>query len=256
MIQPGLVSVTFRQLSPREVTALVSKAGLASIEWGGDIHVPHGDVKRAGEVRYMTHEAGLTVAAYGSYYRVGPEEKGAFEAVLDTAVALGAPTIRVWAGVQGSAQADDAYWGRVVDDTRRIANLATPAGITITYEFHANTLTDTHDSARKLLETVGHPNVKAYWQPPRYSSLDDNLAGLEAVFPWLHNIHVFNWHITTGERLPLADGADVWSHYLEKVTTTGRRHFALLEFVKDDDPENFLQDAATLKAWLAKTSNL
>ena len=38
--------------------------------------------------------------------------------------------------------------------------------------------------------------------------------------------------------------------------TTSRHHFALLEFVKDDTPENFLQDAATLMAWLARTRSV
>jgi 3-dehydroshikimate dehydratase len=46
MIHPGLVSVTFRKLTPVEVAGLVKKGGLKSIEWGGDIHVPHGDLAR------------------------------------------------------------------------------------------------------------------------------------------------------------------------------------------------------------------
>ncbi|MET0262082.1 MAG: sugar phosphate isomerase/epimerase, partial [Rariglobus sp.] len=74
MIYPGLVSVTFRKLSPNEVAGLVKKAGLKGIEWGGDIHVPHGDLARAREVRELTLEHGLKTAAYGSYYRAGQSE--------------------------------------------------------------------------------------------------------------------------------------------------------------------------------------
>jgi hypothetical protein len=47
MIRTGLVSVTFRQLSAEEIIKLVVCAGLEGIEWGGDIHVPHGDLKRS-----------------------------------------------------------------------------------------------------------------------------------------------------------------------------------------------------------------
>ena len=68
MIQPGLVSVTFRKLTPAEIVALVKQAGLKGIEWGGDLHVPHGDLVRAREVRELTHEGGLGVAACGSGY--------------------------------------------------------------------------------------------------------------------------------------------------------------------------------------------
>src|SRR6185312_7605034 len=105
MISPGLVSITFRALTPAEVIALVRQAGLRGIEWGGDIHVPHGDAGRAREVRGLTQGAGLQVAAYGSYYKAGVSEDAglAFGRVLETAVTLGAPVIRVWAGGAGSA---------------------------------------------------------------------------------------------------------------------------------------------------------
>jgi hypothetical protein len=46
MIQTGLVSITFRQLSPPAIIDLVRQAGLEGIEWGGDVHVPHGDLGR------------------------------------------------------------------------------------------------------------------------------------------------------------------------------------------------------------------
>ena len=66
MITTGLLSVTFRKLTPPEIVGLVRQAGLAGIEWGGDIHVPHGNLDRAREVRQMTLDAGITIAAYGS----------------------------------------------------------------------------------------------------------------------------------------------------------------------------------------------
>ena len=67
----------------------------------------------AREVRGLTEAAGLTVAAYGSYYKAGHSEAAGlpFPQVLDTALALGAPVIRVWAGPAGSAaSASRASW--------------------------------------------------------------------------------------------------------------------------------------------------
>jgi 3-dehydroshikimate dehydratase len=63
MFKTGLVSITFRRHSPEQIIAWVKQAGLDGIEWGGDIHVPHGNVTRASEVRAMTIDSGLTVAA-------------------------------------------------------------------------------------------------------------------------------------------------------------------------------------------------
>ena len=255
MFQSGLVSITFRKLPPAEIVQLVSKAGLESIEWGGDIHVPHGDTKAAKEVRSLTEDAGLTVAAYGSYYRIGySEEDGLpYERVLEAALALGAPLVRVWAGNKGSTDVDIDFRKRVVNESRRIAEISAAAGVVVAYEFHGGTLTDTIASARSLLEEVAHPNVKTLWQPNDPPDTDERLAGLLQVLPWLTNLHIFQWEPAVAggnDKRPLAEGERAWNEYLALAATTGRDHCALLEFVQDDEPEAFLRDARTLKKWL------
>jgi len=253
MIHPGLVSVTFRKLTPAEVAALVKKGGLKSIEWGGDIHVPHGDLARAREVRELTLEHGLTTAAYGSYYRVGQSEGAglAFESVLETAVELGAKTIRVWPGGVGSDSVDEDGRWKIIHDLRRIATLAAKVNVSISIEFHGGTLTDTNESASKLLVEVDHANVFTCWQPHNGEATDECVAGLQAVLPRVSNIHVFHWWPTAAERHPLADGAERWARFWPLIKQVpGDRH-ALLEFVQEDSPEAFLRDAATLRQWLA-----
>lgn len=255
MFKTGLVSITFRQLMPKEIIELVVQAGLAGIEWGGDIHVPHGDVAQATSVQQWTADAGLVVAAYGSYYRVGHPESGPFEAVLASAVALSTPLIRVWAGKQGTDTTDAAYFDQVVADSCEIAALAAQAGVDIAYEFHANTLTDTHDGTRRLLNAVnqnGCHNIYSYWQPPRFSVVEENLAAIETIKPWQSHVHLFSWHPESGERLALAELESDWLCYLEALVEPEQTRFALLEFVVDNEPENFLRDAGTLKRWLQK----
>ncbi|MCX7868671.1 MAG: hypothetical protein N2322_01855, partial [Terrimicrobiaceae bacterium] len=112
-MKPGLVSISFRQLAPAEIVRLCTRAGLGLVEWGGDVHVPHGNLEAAKSVRRLTADAGLHTAAYGSYLRLGQPEPS-LEAVLDTAAELGAPVVRVWAGSKGSAEATPEDWSRVV----------------------------------------------------------------------------------------------------------------------------------------------
>src|SRR5690606_20409375 len=254
MLRSGLVSITFRSLIAAEVVDLARTAGIDGIEWGGDVHVPPGDMQRAREVRHMTEDAGLSVSAYGSYYRLRPEadEEYPFEAVLASAVALGAPTIRVWAGNQPSSAVDAAERGRIAEQSRRIADMAAEQGIRVAYEFHSNTLTDRLESALDLLRAVDHPNIRTFWQPPNGMPPAESRAGLDAVAGWVSNIHCFHWWPTSKDRHPLADGEANWSLYLEKIAARPGDRFVSVEFVKDDAPEQFLEDAAVLKRWLAK----
>ncbi|WP_214409306.1 sugar phosphate isomerase/epimerase family protein [Sphaerisporangium fuscum] len=249
-IQPGLVSVTFRRLTAEQVVASAAEAGLAAIEWGGDVHVPHGDLATARRVAAMTAEAGLAVACYGSYYRLGHSsaEGLAPETVVETAAELGAPTIRVWAGRIGSAEADAAYWDAVVADARRIAEPAGAAGMTVSFEYHRDTLTDTRASARRLLSRLDGVPVRTLWQPVPERDRAENLGDLRDVLPWLQHVHVFTW-TAAGDRLPLADGLDDWEAYLG-VAAEGGARYALLEFVAGDSPARLAEDAATLLAVL------
>ena len=253
MITPGLVSITFRQLAPDHVVSLAREANLGSIEWGGDVHVPHGDLARAREVRRLSDDAGLSVSAYGSYYRAGVSESQglAFGRVLDTAVALGAPTIRVWAGVVGSAAAHAATRAVVAADLARVCELARRGNACISLEFHADTLADTAEGALALLREVAHPSLTTFWQPPNGEDAADALRGLALLLPHVSNLHVFHWWPDHRHRLPLAAGADRWRSYLALASQGVRPRHASLEFVPGESPEAFRADAATLRELLA-----
>ena len=250
LIRSGLVSITFRNLSVREIVSLASRAGLAAIEWGGDVHVPPGDVDAARAARHACADANIAISAYGSYYRAGTSPAG-FDAVLKSTAALGAPTIRIWAGQLGSTAADAAHVAAVVADITRVCDLAAAKGLTITLEYHGGTLTDTLETTISLLQAVNRPNLLSGWQPRNGASAEEGSAEIRRLRPWLGNIHVFQWWPTGAERHPLADGADRWKAYLETIAEDGRERFALLEFVKGDQPEQLIADAKTLRELIA-----
>jgi hypothetical protein len=248
-VRTGLVSVTFRQLAVEEVVEEAAKAGLSAIEWGGDVHVPLGNLVAAKRVRNLTHVHGLEVAAYGSYLRAGSVDREEMRAAIATAQALGAPRIRVWAGNVGTADAGVGDRMAVTRGLGELADMAASADIEIAMEFHRNTLTDEVDSTITLLLDVGAPNLKTYWQPP--VDLDDAecLAQLEALMPWLTTVHVFSWW-PSNNRLPLAARESLWRPVLDRLTAEPREINALLEFVADDSPEQLTKDAADLHSWV------
>ena len=247
MVRTGLVSVTFRKLSCDEIIKLVVQAGLDGIEWGGDIHVPHGDISKAKEVSQRTKDAGLSVASYGSYYYLGCEKEKnlPFEKVMESAIELGAPIIRVWAGNRASGNSDPAWWDLAVEESRRIGQMALKEGIKIAFEYHANTLTDTSESAYRLLKETNHSNVYSYWQPPVNLNRAECLEGLNKITPWLTNVHTYHWE--QGVRKPLEDGISIWTEYMETIKKVDGDRYSMIEFVRNDTSEQFLKDAETLK---------
>ncbi|WP_432799536.1 sugar phosphate isomerase/epimerase family protein [Poriferisphaera sp. WC338] len=259
MIRTGLVSITFRQLSSKKIIELVSKAGLDAIEWGGDIHVPHGNLDQARDVRKQTDDAGLQIAAFGSYYKVGESETEglSFDAVLDTTCELDAPRIRVWAGSKGTDAASSIHWEKVIADGKRIAEKAAAAGKQIAFEFHGNSLTDHAAAAIKLHNDINHDNVKMYWQPLSHNMPQDPKDDLAAILPILGDIHVFAWLRGQDEhhptRLALQEGYTQWVSYFKMIKDAEHNCTAMLEFAKNDSPDQFLADAATLKQLLHHT---
>ena len=252
MLQAGLVSITFRQLATERIVALAQEAGLASIEWGGDVHVPAKDERHARATGRKTREAGLRVSAYGSYYRLGAEEEedAPFDDVLATALALDAPQIRVWAGRAGPDATDPAERERLLERASEICAKAAAEGVGITFEYHRNTLTETSAMALLLLRRVGC--AKVCWQPRNGWLPQENLVALEAVAPWVGNVHCFHWWPGARERQPLQAGEAHWRQYLKRLAALPGARDVSLEFVRDDEPRQFLRDAATLRGWLAR----
>lgn len=259
ILRPGLCSITFRDLSWPEVVAVATDAGLEGVEWGADVHVPGGDQTRARAVAAACARAGLACPSYGSYLRAGdpaPEGPPA-AAVLDTAVALGAPNVRVWCRWLGAADAGPAERAAVAADLRTWASLARDRGLTLSLEHHQWTLTETVASTVELLAAVGAPELFTYWQPCDGVAVPELVGEVDALRRHLSHLHVFRW-ASMAERFPLAEGTDLWPGVLARLAgppTGGTERWdadrwALLEYVRDDDPGQLHADAEVLRRWL------
>lgn len=254
----GLCSVSLRELSPEQIVELVAKAGLDAIEWASNCHVPEGDLETANRVAKLTLDAGLETSSYGSYYKVLDPDGNLvdFQPFLESAQLLGTDTIRIWAGHDPSDAITEAHREKLITHLRAAAEAAQKVGIRLGLEFHANTLADSNHATLTTLQAVNHPNLFTYWQPvywltdPAY-----RIDGLKQLADRVLNMHVFYWQFRPGrgdwgqstDRRPLAEATEDWKSYFEVPLDPSIQHYALMEFVKDDDIEQFLRDAATLK---------
>ncbi len=265
-IRPGLCSITFRGLGADDVVARAEQAGIEGIEWGSDIHAPPGGGADVIGLGQRCRDAGIAVVSYGSYLGAGPAgsavaaDRATVTAVLDSAEALGAPMVRIWTefGVLPDSAAADRE--RVTDRTSTLADAAAERSLTVALEFHPGTLTHTAGSTTALIDSIDRANLATHWQPdpalPHASALDE----LAVVLPHLAHVHTFSWGAGgIAERFALAEGNTLWPAALALVASrapsvAGGR-YALLEYVRDDDPEQFLRDAATLRRWLDHLPN-
>lgn len=251
MIVPGLVSVTLRQHSVDEVVGLAAESGLQALHWGGDVHVPVGDRVAARWAATRCAREGIEIEGYGSYYVAGSSDPAGFPEVLETACALGAPRLRVWAGGAASAGSSPAQRAAVVDDLRRCADAAGNRGLALVLEYHPRTLTDELSSALRLFEQVDHEALASYWQPGADPNVRESRSEVVNLLPKLTGAHVFSWGPGGyTDRLALAEHHVLWRGVLDELGADGGRRHALLEFVQDDAPRNLRRDAHTLLDWL------
>jgi 3-dehydroshikimate dehydratase len=261
-MRTGLCSITFRNFEIPGIVGLTRNAGLDAIEWGGDVHVPPGDTAAAEKARDLTAAAGLAVSSYGSYYQIidaqGAEQD--FAPVLESALALGTDTIRIWPGAAPSDAMPAATRRQLIEKLRVDLDTAAGHGIRLALEFHVNSLCDSNSAALNFSREVDRPNLHTYWQPIYWlADVPYRLAGLEALAGRILNLHIFHWlfHPNRGtwgesvERLPLSAGEAEWRQYLSVPLPPGE-HYALLEFVRGDSAEQLRADAAVLQRLLQK----
>ncbi len=256
-IAPGLCSITFRSLSSEDVIALAARAGVQGVEWGADVHAPPGGGPPMDALGTRTRDAGLAVVSYGSYLGMAPSaaDDTDVDAVLDTAEALGSPMVRIWTelGVTPASPAGERR--RVTERTAVLAERVGARGLLPTLEFHPGTLTETAASANELLDAIGQPELRTHWQPDPSLAPEIALAELAQITPHLAHLHVFAWGARGIEdRGPLADGAALWAPALELADHEGALvpdgRYALCEYVRDDDLEQFVADVLVLRSWI------
>lgn len=240
----GMVSVTFRQKSVREVIALAQQNNLRGIEWGGDVHVPCGDLVKAREVGRMTRDAALENFSYGSYFRVGDAD---FDAAVETAIALGCRVIRIWAPPIASALCSPEDFARAADLLAQVCEAAARCGMLVCLEYHNGTMNDCADGFYRLAANVRATNLKTYWQP--LYGRERNLQEIAALGDKIENVHVYHWiYKDPVQRKLLEEAAGDWRDYIDLL---GARNY-LLEFCKDDTEDNFVRDAKTLRKLLGE----
>ena len=255
MLKAGLASVTLKTKTPEEVIRLVADSDISAIEWASHVHAHEGDVALCKQILTMTHDAGLEVSSYGSYFRLGTGTD--IVPFLESAAALETNQIRIWGGRESSCDLSPAQRKALVEESVAIAEKAASYNITLSLECHPNTVTDTLESQLLFLNEVNMPNFCTYWQADTALPMDARTTSLQSVYASgkLTNLHLY-WYNAAHERRLLEEGKEQLTQWLSLFKNDSLPRYALIEFVKDNTDENFLRDAKTLASIVSTVNTL
>jgi len=235
----GLVSVSFRDKTPREILEKMKEAGLFYIEWGSDVHcVP----ESAKEIFNLQKEYGIECSSYGTYFRLGVTPIEKLKQYIDAAKILGTNILRLWCGDKNSQDYSESEKEALFAECKAAERIARENSVVLCMECHNKTYTNKKESALELMQTVGSPHFKMYWQPGQYTSVSENIAYATLLSPHTEHIHVFNWK--EKEKYTLRSAKDIWQEYL--ACFEGKRTL-LLEFMPDGRIETLKTEADALK---------
>ncbi len=251
MLMAGFNTGALRKYDIGRVLSLAQQTQMQAIEWAEQPHAPASLGTKAQELRERAADAGLEPVLYGSYYRLNePSDSPPLEQVLDTAAALGTPTVRVWAGKTYGGEIRESYWNAVAREGRRAAEAAAERGLQLAIEFHQNSLNNTEEHWDRLRESIEHPAVKTMWQPLPDEETEKAHGRLKHFIPHLAHIHVYHWE--HGVRMAFDRGWQAWLRYVRAFENVSSRHALILQMVEGDTFEHFLRDADTV----VKLSNI
>ncbi len=238
----GLVSVSFRRHTPREVIEAAARAGLSHIEWGSDVHAPCTDFARLREIAALQKEYGIACSSYGTYFRLGKTPLCELEGYIAAAKLLGTDILRLWCGVKSGAEMTEAEKAELLAACKEAAETAAHHGVTLCMECHKKSFTERVCDAVWLMEAVNSPHFKMYWQPFQWQTGRENVQNAQTIAPFAKHIHVFNWK---GEdKLPLSLAVEEWRAYLAAFSTP---RTLLLEFMPNDTVDELAAEVAALK---------
>ena len=226
----GLVSVSFRQHTPREILEAVKQVGLTCIEWGSDVHAPCHDNERLYEIAEMQKEYGIECSSYGTYFRFGETPIEELEHYIAAAKILGTDVLRLWCGTKSGEKFSDEEKQELTAQCKKAAEIAEKEGVTLCMECHKDTYTERLEDALALMSEIDSSHFRMYWQPFQWQTVEKNLEYAEAIAHYTRHIHVFQWKEKL--RFSLNDGIEEWQGYLSKFDTP---RTLLLEFMPDGE---------------------
>ena len=240
----GLCSVTFRKKSIEEVVEIARKAGVGYIEWGGDIHVK--SVEDACKVKSLCDNEGIKISSYGSYFNSADYDEAQWTEICEIASRMGATSIRIWLGKKDSEETDDREYVTLLDNTKKMCDIASEYSLLVCPECHDNTFNNNTDAFLRMKNDLQKDNFKTYFQS-RYFRMEYDLDRIERTFDFIENVHLSYRDLKKEQMFRKKDSRYI-DKLLDKLGSKGFDGIVMVEFVDFDSEDVFYKDIKKLRS--------
>jgi sugar phosphate isomerase/epimerase len=244
--------VPFYQL--RDLIEPVANAGFRGMEvW--QFHVSDLDEPGLTELRDRAVDLGIEMPVLGIYPRLhvggteGEQDLAATIRLLDTAVFLGANTVKMFVGSKASSDLTDMEEAQTIASLEMLTDAAEDRDLLLTGETHANTLFDSVETVAATLEIIESEELEVCFQPFDPTDTEQAIADYTALAD--HVIHIHLQGRRNNEMSLLSDSDIDYERLLETFEINGFAGYLSIEFVKDcvvDHPEDFDLDVVLQNA--------
>lgn len=241
----GLCSVTFRKKSAEEIVKIAKNAGVGYIEWGGDVHVK--SCEDAKKVKILCDNENIKISSYGSYFNSANYNEDEWISVCKIADAMGASSVRIWLGRKNSEETDNAEYLTLLENTKKMCDIASSYGLLVCPECHDNTFNNNTDAFLRLKKDLQRENFRTYFQS-RYFRMEYDLDRIDRTFDFTENVHVSYRDLKREQRFRKKDKnyLDTLLNILIKKKFDG---IVMVEFVSGDREKVFYKDIEKLKIY-------
>ncbi len=254
-MKTALCTIAFNELPAEQVLDLARDNGLDGVEvWGKEPHMGETyDAERVARLREAVEQRGLAVSAFGSYVNPFMEDfEAQSQAALDIAIGLGTTIVRIWSGGGASKDVTNDVYAQAVARLKEWCPRAEERELTLAFEFHDNSITDNARGIVKLIEDVGCPRLRTYYQPSRREGADDPYESAEIVGPYVVNVHAQNWSSDEAGRSFAEQGEVDYGRVVQILKKHGFDGYLEIEFVNENDKAAALAADASFLNRLAR----
>ncbi|MBZ2194674.1 sugar phosphate isomerase/epimerase family protein [Occultella gossypii] len=161
---------------------------------------------------------------------------------IDFAVALGAASVRIWAGTDPEPGHEDEQYALLIDSLQQLAPVAGAAGVVLSVENHMGSHAITGAITAGIVTDVGSAHVGVLYDPANLLVLGDSdyRAALEVQLPHITHVHFKDVDVLGDNRhMPriVGEGEVPWAEILPALSAAGYDRFVTTEYEKRWHPD-------------------